>query len=339
MRSFPLTLAVAVAGALVLTACGSQRGADGAPRAGGSGSADASGNSSCGARTSDAWAEPTDLALPGYPSGLDKDGVRITGLRKGFPLCFAFDVTNHGTAALTYTIAFDVRSGSGAGLTAAEQTVAAVGPGRSVQRVFVVDPSASEGGGTSAGTAGVRITKVRSVPVDELSPAGGTCPPSGVNVYVDRGDAAMGLRAVGLHLRNCGTRDYALNGYPQLQIVDEEHQPVSGVKVLHGARAITTSSDADGAPRPLVLKPGESASSSLVWRNTVEMGVGGLVNAPYVRVWAKPGAAPVTVVPELDLGTTGKLGVGPWKKDEGRGPTSGRPSVPPSAPTAVPTRT
>lgn len=40
------------------------------------------------------------------------------------------------------------------------------------------------------------------------------------------------------------------------------------------------------------------------------------MNAPYARVWAKPGAAPVTVIPELDLGTTGRLGVGPWKKDE-----------------------
>lgn len=37
-------------------------------------------------------------------------------------------------------------------------------------------------------------------------------------------------------------------------------------------------------------------------------------------MWAKPGAAPVTVIPELDLGTTGKLGVGPWKKDETNGP-------------------
>jgi hypothetical protein len=35
---------------------------------------------------------------------------------------------------------------------------------------------------------------------------------------------------------------------------------------------------------------------------------------------AKPGAAPVTVVPELDLGTTGKLGVGAWQKDEPTAP-------------------
>lgn len=38
------------------------------------------------------------------------------------------------------------------------------------------------------------------------------------------------------------------------------------------------------------------------------------MNAPYVEVTAKPGAKPVTVTPELDLGTTGRLGVGPWKK-------------------------
>ncbi|WP_331283927.1 DUF4232 domain-containing protein [Streptomyces sp. H39-S7] len=254
---------------------------------------------------------------------------------------------------MTYTIAFDVRSGSATGSTVAEQTVAALGPGRTVKRVFVVDFSTSamlgdggssgKGGGNSGGSSdgggrsGLRISKVRSVPVDEMSPAGASCPPSGVSIYVDRGDAAMGLRAVGLHLRNCGTQTYRLNGYPQLQIADEDHQPVGSVKVLHGGSAITTSSGADGVPQPLVLQPGESAYSSLIWRNTVELGVGDSVNAPYVRVWAKPGAAPVTVIPELDLGTTGKLGVGPWKKDERNGPVPGRPSAAPSSSTVLPT--
>jgi hypothetical protein len=31
----------------------------------------------------------------------------------------------------------------------------------------------------------------------------------------------------------------------------------------------------------------------------------------------------VMVVPELDLGTTGKLGVGPWRKDEAHRDSAG----------------
>lgn len=40
------------------------------------------------------------------------------------------------------------------------------------------------------------------------------------------------------------------------------------------------------------------------------------MNVPYVRVRAKAGADPVIVTPNLDLGTTGKLEVTPWQKDE-----------------------
>jgi hypothetical protein len=134
-------------------------------------------------------------------------------------------------------------------------------------------------------------------------------------VYADKGDAAMGLRVVGLHLENCGTHTYDLDGYPQLRLFDEEHEPVEGVRILHGGDSIATGTGADGTPRPLTLKPGEGARAGLVWRNTTGM-ESAPVNAPYVRVVAKPGATAVTVTPELDLGTTGKLGVGPWQRDE-----------------------
>lgn len=64
--------------------------------------------------------------------------------------------------------------------------------------------------------------------------------------------------------------------------------------------------------RPLVLKPGESALSGLMWRNTTESGAA--VNVPYVRVRAEQRADPVTVTPHLDLGTTGKLAVRAWTR-------------------------
>ena len=43
------------------------------------------------------------------------------------------------------------------------------------------------------------------------------CPPEGVRFEVGEGDAAMGLRVLGITLVNCGTRDYRLNGYPDVR--------------------------------------------------------------------------------------------------------------------------
>ena len=188
----------------------------------------------------------------------------------------------------------------------------AVAAGRTVTRTV----TASEDGSGAGRAAGVRITKVRSVPTAEAATASGPCPRSGAHVYADDGDAAMGLRVVGLHLRNCGTRPLRLDGYPRLQILDEDHRSPGGVRILHGGERRRHRHRSRRPAAALVLKPGEYARAELVWRDTVAAGVGDPVNAPYVRVWPKPGATPVTVIPELDLGTTGRLAVGPWKKDD-----------------------
>jgi hypothetical protein len=124
----------------------------------------------------------------------------------------------------------------------------------------------------------------------------------------------MGLRVVGLHLDNCGTRDYTIKGYPKLELLDDDFNPVHGIKILAGSAEITTGAGPDKPPQTITLKPGESATAGLVWRNTTEFGTA--VNVPYVQVRAKAGAAPVTVTPHLDLGTTGKLGVRPWVKSQ-----------------------
>ncbi|MGI5525884.1 DUF4232 domain-containing protein [Streptomyces syringium] len=304
---------VVLAGVLLLTACGSQKAdsrSDGLTQRQRSDATGPPSKSSCGASNSDAPTKPSTSALSGSPSGLEKGGVRITGSSGGTRACAEFDVTNHGTEPFTYTISFEFLSDSGAALTQTKQTVSSVKPGQTVKRTVVMGEVPSR----PTGAAQVRIAKVRSVPADEAPSDKGTCPPSGVRVHADDGDAAMGLRVVSLHLENCGTRTHRLNGYPKLQLLDEGHKPVNGVKIHQGGSAIATGTGADGTPQPLELKPGERAYASLVWRNTVEGGVDKPVNVPYVRVWEKPGADPVMVIPEFDLGTTGKLGVGPWKK-------------------------
>ncbi|MTE22350.1 DUF4232 domain-containing protein [Streptomyces sp. TRM43335] len=314
MRSIPLALPAVLAGALLLTACGSQKvvpGNDGSTRARASGSPGPPADPSCGPRPSEESTTSGAPPLFGDSPAPEEDGIRIIDSSGDTRGCVTFQVTNHEAEPFTYTITFSFLSDSGEALTRTERTVLSVGARQTAEHTVSTDglpPDVPD-------TARVRITEVRTVPTDETFPEGGPCPPSGTRVYTDDGDAAMGLRVVGLHLENCGTRAIRLDGYPRVQPLDEDHDPVTTVRVLHGGSTIATGTGIDGPPRPLVLEPGERARAGLVWRNTVEAGVGDPVDAPYARVWAKPGAAPMTVTPEFDLGTTGKLGVGPWEKD------------------------
>ncbi|MFD8295763.1 DUF4232 domain-containing protein [Streptomyces bauhiniae] len=256
---------------------------------------------------------------PGTPTpvpsstGTARDGVRITrtyagaideeGVCRSGSLTAEFEVTNPAAHDMTYTVLFDAT-----GYTGASRVVGPVGPGRTVHGRVAM----SRGYGDTAGGTSVSLLSVRSVPSAEAPAPGGPCPASGVRVYADEGDAAMGLRVVGLHLENCGKQPYAVDGRPELEIIDAEHERVQGVKLVPSAEVAQLGGPPDVA-RPLTLQPGERALSGIVWRNTVQA-VGGAVNAPYLRVRAKAGAAPVVLTPELDLGTTGRLGVEAWRK-------------------------
>ncbi|MFF0086679.1 DUF4232 domain-containing protein [Streptomyces canus] len=260
---------------------------------------------------------PTALPLPSVGSTAE-DGVQITALYAwgpesgcaGVAYSADFELTNQQTEMATYTLTFGFLSASGGAVDNAEHTVKAVAPGRTVKGTVVI----GEPVGNAPEVTGVKVIKIRSVPEAEASSASGACPKSGMRLYADQGDAAMGLRVVGLHLVNCGTGPLQLNGYPKLTIQDEDHHTVDGVHILQGTDQISTGLGGDSGPQPVVLRPGEAAVAQLAWRNTTQAGAP--VNAPYVRVWATPAADPVTVAPELDLGTTGKLGVGAWRKDE-----------------------
>ncbi|MFH8337772.1 DUF4232 domain-containing protein [Streptomyces sp. AM6-12] len=221
----------------------------------------------------------------------------------------AYEVANKGDRALTYTILFDFTTDSGAVMGNRSETVRSVAPGttrRGTVRLGVPAPGSSR-------VTRIKVAQVTKVPAAEAPPAPGVCPPSGLRLTADAGDAAMGLRVVGLRLENCGKRDYALGGYPRLELLDDDLAPVHGVRILHGSGGISTGGGFDDPARPLLLKPGESAVSGLMWRNTT--GYGTPISVPYVRVRAKQGAAPVTVTPQLDLGTTGKLGVRAWARE------------------------
>jgi hypothetical protein len=231
----------------------------------------------------------------------------------GPPISATYEVTNEGTEAFTYTILFAFTTADGGVMDNAEQTVRSVGPGateRGTVRMGVLDPEACP-------VTRVKVAEVTKVPAAEAPPAPGECPPSGIRLTADDGEAAMGLREVGLHLENCGTRDYSLDGYPLLELLDTDRSLVEGVQILQGYGGISISVPGFDEPaRPLVLKPGESALSGLMWRNTTEIGPIP-VNVPYVRVRVQRGADPVTLTLHLDLGTTGKLAVRAWTRPPG----------------------
>ncbi|MCM1972680.1 DUF4232 domain-containing protein [Streptomyces sp. G1] len=334
-------------GALLLAACGTEKSEAGGGGDGGGGDGRVARATLCpsqqqqyGVLPSPDGADGADEATPtarpsGTPSemplppsdGQDDEEVRVTGLYAwgpgsgcdGVDYSADFEVTNNGPEEATYSITFAFGS-SGQGMEPIERTVEAVGAGRTVKGTVVMRDS------PPAEAPTVDILSTRSVPTAEVPTQSGPCPKSGMHVYADRGDAAMGLRVVGLHVVNCGEETLEFNGYPELELFDEDHEKVTGVRILEGTGSISTGLG-DDTVRPVSLAPGEAAQAQLSWRNTTEFG--DPVNAPYVRVRAAPGDAPVMVTPELDLGTTGKLGVGPWQKDENyRAPETEAPATP-----------
>ncbi|MFD5491363.1 DUF4232 domain-containing protein [Streptomyces sp. GDS52] len=304
-------LSVLVATALLLTACGTERAGAGSTGAG-------TAASQKGTQTDDPGKDGVriiSLTLPSAsPSPTRSRSVSAEGLTTGSDadsgVSAGYEVTNEGTEILTYSIVFTFKSGDGGAVTNQTETVRDVGPGQIVRGAV----RAGELPPTAPRVTQAEVLEVTKVPAGEAPAEPGTCPASGIRISTDEGDAAMGLRVVGLHLDNCGTRAYTVEGYPLLELLDEDLEPVDGVEILDGSGEITTGAGPDEPPRPVTLEPGESATAGLLWRNTTEFGTP--VNVPHVRVRAKEGADPVTVTPHLDLGTTGKLGVRPWEKAE-----------------------
>jgi hypothetical protein len=125
---------------------------------------------------------------------------------------------------------------------------------------------------------------------------------------MERPDAAMGLRAATITLRNCGDRPYRLNGYPSLRVLDEDRQPFD-VKIVRGTTQIK-----DGGPKPLTIRPGTSATFGIVWRNLVTDPTTTAVAGKYLEVRPAPGR-PVVIVEAngpIDLGNTGRLEETAW---------------------------
>ncbi|MDX3641130.1 DUF4232 domain-containing protein [Streptomyces sp. MB09-02B] len=150
---------------------------------------------------------------------------------------------------------------------------------------------------------------------DASPDATAACPASGVRMLPGLVDAAMGLRAMGVTLTNCGEKTYTVKGYPSIQVLDADGEPYDDVRVLQGPQDVTTAVP-DLGPHQVALKPGESAETVLVWRNTVTEVDVPAVNAPTLRIAPLPGRPAEVLTPDggLDLGNTGRLGTTAWTK-------------------------
>ncbi|MFJ9596335.1 DUF4232 domain-containing protein [Streptomyces virginiae] len=149
------------------------------------------------------------------------------------------------------------------------------------------------------------------VPAPDIDPP---CPEGGVRLVGTGGDAAMGLRVEGFRLVNCGTEVYVLEGYPGVSLRDARNDPLE-VAVEHGAAGITTGvPNIEAAPQRVTLAPGQAAAWSVVWRNLVTDSSVPATTAAVMEIEPRPGAPRLwlRLARPLDLGNTGKLGIGPW---------------------------
>ncbi|MGW4687229.1 DUF4232 domain-containing protein [Streptomyces sp. NPDC004244] len=141
------------------------------------------------------------------------------------------------------------------------------------------------------------------------------CPAGGVRVRQAGGDSAMGVRIMSVELVNCSAEPYALEGHPQIRLLDRKRAPLEA-EVRHGSADIAGGVPSMDRPaEPVTLQPGQRASFAMLWRNLVTDPSVPAAEGWAVEVTPKPGAPVVTAElrDSVDLGSTGRLGVSAWR--------------------------
>jgi hypothetical protein len=138
------------------------------------------------------------------------------------------------------------------------------------------------------------------------------CLDPGVEISIGDGDAATGLRFVGITLRNCRTRPYTVKGYPAATLLDAAQRTLP-VRVVNGVDHVSLMPPYDKPPQRLVLAPGQTARAVVVWRNlTTDEAT--IVTGEYLRVAGARGQPTHLVALHVDLGNTGVLALSPWAR-------------------------
>ncbi|MFJ1538450.1 DUF4232 domain-containing protein [Micromonospora chalcea] len=170
---------------------------------------------------------------------------------------------------------------------------------------------------------------------EPAAPTADSCSPEGIRITGLGVSAAMGLRAMGLDLVNCGDRPYELRGYPAVALRDADGDAIT-VRIIPGAAPITAGFD--HPPTRIVLAPGERAGAALIWRNLVTDPTVVATAGTELDVAPSAGrpAYPVELDGPIDLGNTGRLGVSAWKRRDADPATQASPRSDPPAPSTSP---
>ena len=169
---------------------------------------------------------------------------------------------------------------------------------------------------TSQTSRSVPPRPVQSHPAPSRSPLAlsGTSAPTcvdGLSVTVGGFDAAMGLRALGIRLTNCGNRAYRVRGEPTVRLLDADRQPFE--ITVNAAEAPQLPDQYHGPAPEVVLAPGESAAAMVLWRNTLTDYTTATMGT-YLEIAPGPGRAPqlLTEHGPYDTGNTARLRVSHW---------------------------
>lgn len=149
-------------------------------------------------------------------------------------------------------------------------------------------PSHTSTGGVRATTPSPPdIASAPAVRPSRTPAATGGCPASGLVVDMGPVEAALGHRAVGLTLTNCGSGPHRVDGYPSVQAVDENGDALP-VKVNPGSSYFGN----DKGPEEVMLAPGKTMRSLLVWVSTPTGG--DLIEGDALEIAPAPGLEPRT---------------------------------------------
>ncbi|MEV4621606.1 DUF4232 domain-containing protein [Asanoa sp. NPDC049573] len=144
------------------------------------------------------------------------------------------------------------------------------------------------------------------------SPSEPACP-DGYQISGDQVEAAAGLRALGITLRNCGTSPYQVDGFPVITMLDMYGRPMK-ITVGTGSEPVSSPDVWDRPPRPIDVAPGETVRARVLWRNTVTDGES--VTGAHLTVAPAKGARAQLLTPDggIDVGTTNRLAVNAWTR-------------------------
>ncbi|MGN9909674.1 DUF4232 domain-containing protein [Phytohabitans sp. LJ34] len=145
------------------------------------------------------------------------------------------------------------------------------------------------------------------------SPTPAACPESGLSVRQGEQEAAMGLRVLQIVVVNCGAATRTVRGHPAVRLLDGDRRPLD-VLVSEGSSGIATVPRFDAAPATVTLKPGERATTALLWRNLVTDPSVRATLGEFLEVTVSGGDRPQVIALDggVDLGNTVKVGVAPW---------------------------